>query len=378
MDHATRRGRGIGKSAFLKNQKDAIMADFGEAASKGVAVIFAVYVVPTSSPSCRKFWEFCRLVATAMCEQGIISQAIWRLRAMSEKIPPSVLEQIGGPQQWENTIGCDSWLASKGVDTLFGLNSFVREKLRSCGLNDELADRLATIGGNATQFKNYFLIQRTDSFWRRFGGDLVFGDLVKLFVAAQFSRGLLLIDEVEKIVYHQNLQERRAFVEALRYYMLDNSENARARFYGMLLTIHPGIQELLLPHWNAAGLDRLAPLNQPDAEVATLYFPPLNEKSSLPLVTVYLDHFRINDSLKGRIDPFTRDAVVEALVKSGGVPGRTLSLLNRVVEKAVEVGSTRIDKSLVDSVYQTSEKQAATELDDISNLPPSQVNLSEG
>jgi len=45
MDHATRRGRGIGKSAFLKHQRDRITDDFGWEASKGTALLYAVHVI---------------------------------------------------------------------------------------------------------------------------------------------------------------------------------------------------------------------------------------------------------------------------------------------------------------------------------------------
>lgn len=157
--------------------------------------------------------------------------------------------------------------------------------------------------------------------------------------------------------------------------MLDGSHNARVRFYGMLLTIHPGIQEILLPYWKAAGLDRLAPLNQPDAEDITLYFSPLDQQMSMPLVTVYLDHFRASKAKMGTIHPFAKEAVVEALVKSGGVPGRTLRLLHRVVERAVDLGRTTIDKEVVDLVYQSSEPLAAGELVENESMPKGEVNF---
>lgn len=378
MDHASRRGRGIGKSAFLKHQRDAIMKDLGQAASDDSAVLFAVYIVPTASPPCRKFWEFCRLIALAMCEQGVIARAMWRLRALSGAIPDAVLAKIGEEESWESTIGNDSWLQKEGVEPYFGLSRAVKEALQRAGISEEWVGHFANYGTNVRRFSDQVIGMQTESFWRSSGGDFVFGDLVKLFGAAQFNKGLLLVDEVEKIVYHQNIQERRAFVDALRFYMLDGSYNAQIRFYGMLLTIHPGIQEVLLPHWNAAGLDRLAPLNQPDAEEITLYFPPLNEEMSLPLVTVYLDSFRSSREAVGTIEPFTRGAVVEALVKAGGVPGRTLSLLNRVVEKAVDLGrtkETKIDKDVVDLVYQASERTAAGEVVENEILPSGEVRL---
>jgi hypothetical protein len=99
---------------------------------------------------------------------------------------------------------------------------------------------------------------------------------------------------------------------------------------------------------------------------------------AMPLVKVYLDHFRLNEADKGKIDPFTKEAVIEALVKSGGVPGKTLSLLNRVVEEAVVSGATTIGKEVVAGVYQASERVAAAEVQVSPALPPSPVKLTEG
>src|ERR1019366_5857364 len=98
----------------------------------------------------------------------------------------------------------------KGVNLRDDVERVVHEHLGRSGVTEELADILAAHGASASQFRTYFLAPQTDSFWRKGGGEFVFGDLVKLFTAAQFNRGLLLVDEVEKIVYHQNVQERRS------------------------------------------------------------------------------------------------------------------------------------------------------------------------
>ena len=377
MDHASRRGRGIGKTAFLRHQQEVIMQDLGQEASDGTEVIFAAHVIPTTSPSCRKFWEFCRAVSHALCQQKAIAQAVWRLRALSGKISDQVLDGIGSAGDWEATIGDNSWLASQGVNVLFDLIPAVRRTLLENGIPDDLAHALANHGASPNAFSAEVLARYSDYQWRRIGGSFLFQDLVHLFLAARFTRGLLLIDEVEKMVYHQNAQERRAFVESLRYYVFDGDcENARRRMYGMLLTIHPGIQETLLSHWQAAGLDRLAPLAEPDAQRCTIYFPPLDKALALPLVNVYLNYYRTDDAKRGQIHPFTEDAIAEALLKSGGVPGRTLSLLHRVVEKAVEEESDTIDRESVERAYAASERVEAGELSESGKLPPSRVDLT--
>jgi len=218
-----------------------------------------------------------------------------------------------------------------------------------------------------------------DLIWRKDGGKLIFDYFVKLFKLAQFTKGILFIDEVEKIVYHQNMLEKRNFVESLRYYVFDNSfANAKSNFYGLLLTIHPGVQELLLPHWKAAGLDRLAPIAQPEAKESTIYFDPLKEDMAIPLVTAYLDYFRINDSEKGNITPFTKDAIVEALVKKGGVPGPTLRLLHRIIEYAVNNQKNKITKEIVKIVNETEEHLEPVGVKEEIIPPRPKVDLTDG
>ena len=378
MDHAARRGRGIGKSAFLAHQARRIMQDFGSAASEATSVIFAAHVVPPASPPCRKFWQFCEAIVDTLSDQGVIAQAMWRLRGLCGKIPAAVLERIGDAAHWAETIGNDRWLEQNGVGVQFDLTRHVKTVLQTSGVSEDMALILAEHGASSQGLRYELSREFTDYRWRRDGGRLLFHDLVNFFGAAEFTRGLLLIDEVEKIVFHQNTEERRAFVESLRYYTMDGDcANARARFYGILLTIHPIVQELLLPYWSSAGLDRLVSLAEPGAQHCTVYFPPLDSGMAEPLVTVYLDHYRLDPSYKGTIEPFEREAVIEALVKSGGVPGRTLSLLNRVVDKAAEQKATRISKQFVEEAWAMRERREATEIEESDPLPRSRVQLTE-
>mgnify|MGYP006280050725 CR=1 FL=1 len=375
MDLASPSGRGIGKSAFLKHRRDDIMQDLGERASDEQAVLFAEHIIPPPTPPCRKFWSFCRLTIQALSKK-IIPYATWRLRALSGVLSEEVLDQVGEEEQWENTIGSNAWLKGKGVNVEFELDKAVQRLLRGTGVSEEWATQLARCGASAHAAAGLFE-QLTDYNWRRQAASLLFDELVKFFQAAEFSRGLLLVDELEKVVYHQNAQERRSFVDSLRHYLIDGGcTAARNRFYGMLLTIHPGVQELLLPHWKAAGLDRLAPLAQPDAKRCTLYFDPLNRPQATPLVKVYLDYYRLEEEEKGSVEPFTRDALVEALLKSEGVPGRTLSLLHDVIESAARQGKERIDEEFVNSIYKKREPEPPEQRSDSERPPKPQVDLT--
>lgn len=377
MDYATKRGRGIGKSAFLHHQCERVMSDFGERASEGRGVLLACHVIPP--PDCRKFWQFCRAITECLVNHQVVALALWRLRALSGVIPSNVLEEIGDASEWPTTIGDSKWLESRGVDVLFRLNKAVEGTLVSNGVPSEWAKEMVLSSDTrAPELVGPFL-RSSDFFWRKEGPSVVFGHLVNLFRAAEFTRGLLLVDEFEKVVYPQNTQERRLFVDSLRYYMFDvDVANARSRFWGVLLTIHPGIQEILLPYWKAAGLDRFSPLAGPDAGQATVYFGPLSGSQAVPLVVVYLDHYRLDVSKKGTLEPFTQEAVVEALVQSGGVPGPTLRLLHRVVEQAADLGKSKIDKDLIEVVRRTPERLEASEISDESGTSETRVRLTEG
>lgn len=375
MDAATRSGRGIGKSAFIYNQCSKIMKDFGSEASAGTEVVFAVAVRPM--PKIRKFWEICRSVGDAFVESKIVEKAIWRLRASSGLISDATIQEIVRENDWENTIGSDSWLSQKGVNT-WELNRQVMKVVSEAGVPHQLAHDFAYLLGNVAS--NFDWMSRfSDHHWRRDGAAYIFDHFVRLFRAAGFTRGLLLTDEVEKFVYYQNTEERRNFAESLRYYSFDsNVANSKYSFYGILLTIHPLIQELLIPHWRATGLDRFSPLSEPNTKESTIYFHPLTEPMVKPLVKVYLDAYRTPGSGELEIEPFKDDALAEALIKSKGVPGEMLRLLHHVTNFAAENGKTSIDKQTIIEVSSSQTYIDETEDSSAEELPPpTEVDLTE-
>ena len=373
MDYATKRGRGIGKTAFLNYQRQQIMKDLGNALSGGSQVIFAIHILPEAGRQ-RKFWQLAKLIAETFNEQDIIAHSIWRMRVFSGVIPDDVLQEIG--QEPQNTIGNDQWLAERKINVTFDLNRCVQRKLETAGIRADIAELLAHFGHSSNLFGRNFLSHQTDYRWRNDGGAIVFDNFVRLFLAAGFTRGILLIDEVEKIVTPQNTLERRTFVDSLRYFFIDgNCENARQSFYGLLLTIHPHLQELLLPHWEAAGLDRFCAIGRELASEYTVYFKPLTQESAVPLVICYLDRFRTNNELKGKLVPFENAAIEEALVRSGGVPGPMLRLLFFSIEKAIHSQWTSIGAEEIKKVMQEQPPEIPGEIDRDEALPDAKIDL---
>lgn len=377
MDYATRRGRGIGKTAFLYHQCKRIMRDLGDQLSEGTQVIFASYVLPPAGGKYRKFWQFSRILTDALVTQEIIARAMWRLRAFSGFIPDEVLSKVGTEPQ--KTIGDNNWLEDQGISVMWDLDPSIRTQLKGLGIREDLVKALNNFGHSATNFRRHYFDTLSDYYWRRDEGQLLFDDLVKVFTAAGFTKGLILVDEMEKIIPYQNTEERRAFTEALRYFFIDGQcENARLAFYGLLLTIHPYLQELLNPHWEASGLDRFAALSRELAAEYTVYFEPLTEGTAIPLAKAYLDESRISDDQKGTLEPFDADALEEALMLTGRVPGRFLTLLNNSIEKAIHEEWQTIGADHIRKVAQARAPKESDQNEALEALPPTQVDLLSG
>ena len=371
MDNATHRGRSTGKSAFLYHQCKRTESDWGKKVTNGAYVLFASYIQPQAQT--RKFWEFSKLIATTLNEQEIIAKAIWRIRYLYGGLPTDILSQVDDPKK---TIGNDEWLKTYNIDLSYKMRNVLVTEGR---LDADSAVQLGFFGNDASKLEETFFSHTDDTYWRKHGNEFTFNTLVKLFRLAQIDYGLLLIDEVEKIVSYQNKSERREFADSLRYFIFDgNCESARSSFYSILLTIHPYVQELLLPHWESSGIDRFAALSKELAENYTIYFRPIEKELAEDLVKVYLDHYRLEDS--GNCDklfPFDQEAIMEAMVYTKGVPGPFLTFLHNLVEFATNEKYDNISRKSVTYFVESSKapKPSDFEEDEKIMLPKSSVDL---
>lgn len=344
MDRAAGVGRGIGKSAFLLHQRDRIMADLGETVSGGAAVLVAAYVIPDVGGRTRKFWQFTRQIAHALNGGQCIAWALWRLRGEHLAVMGTDLAEVDLADLGV-TLGDDRWLLRQGVDVTGVLRPQLERALSEQGISEEVAQALAAAGTPA-DVAHHLLRHWGDTRWRTQGDHFVFNELPRLFHAAGITRAIILVDEVERIVGPQNSQERRAFVDDLRRCFVDGPfESVYTHCYRVLLTLHPYLQELWTPHWNAAGLERVCPLSGPLVPDYTVYFEPLKgPDDAVELAAAYLAYpdFRLDRGGPDDIRPFDRSAVIEAASLSGGVPGLTLALLRAALEWAVRDGWSTI------------------------------------
>jgi hypothetical protein len=357
MDHASRQGRGIGKTSFLNYQLNRVNQDLGDFVSKGAEVLFAIYCSPIPGENYKKFYSFSRLVVKALIDQNILATALCRIRVLSNLIPSKILKEVND-QNLLSTVGNSKWLQDKAIDNKlshefdeYHLNMGVKRILEEEGINNKFAERFARFGTSNTEISKYYFDELKEMDWRRFGNSFLFNDLVLLLQAAGFTKGIILFDETEKIIQPQNSQDRRSFCEELRYWFIDgDNTNASTSFFNILLVIHPYIQELLNPHWSASGLERFSSLGGHFDDQSTIFFRPIKEQQAIPLAIEYMDRSRLDVTMFKSVVPFDNASLETALIKSFNVPGKFLSFLHQLVEKAVENGWDKIDKQKVEQL----------------------------
>jgi hypothetical protein len=128
--------------------------------------------------------------------------------------------------------------------------------------------------------------------------------------------------------------------------------------------IHPYLQELLLPHWDAAGLNRVASIGGELEKKYTILFNPVNGPIAVQLAKKYIENFRIsgNDSVSD-IYPFTEDALLKAHKYEQGIPGRYLQLLYQAIEVGIENDWDVIDDNKIEIVLSKKSAQQSISLE---------------
>lgn len=374
MDYAAYKGRGIGKTAFLNHMKNSINSDLGDAISNGDSVLYAVYVSPSADKRNRTLSDVAHSIFTSMHKEGLFLTVFCRLRALSGYLD-NVIDDTVDESNYEDTIANDTWLKERGVD-LSGVNAFVIEELVKAGLTDDFSN---LFGGNYQTFMSLLEDNKNDFFWKKQGLSFFFDNIEKLLKAAMFTNCIILLDEAEKMIQYQSSNERRALCDNLRFYFIDGScSNANDGFFKIVLTIHPNSQELLMPHWAAAGLDRFCSLGGDTSSENSIFFKPMSNDSMMinELAEIYLQKSRIDPS-NNTICPFTQEAISYAMEKSDRIPGRFLKMLYLMIEKAVQYGWKEIDKDKVDMAWQENNKyysQMSNVIDE-SPLPQTKIEL---
>lgn len=373
MDYAAYKGRGIGKTAFLNHMKKSINDDLGESISNGESVLYAIYVSPSADNRNRTLSDVAHSIFTAMHKEGLFLTVFCRLRALSGLLD-GVIDDSIDETNYAETIANDQWLKERRID-VSKVNAFVSNVLIEAGLEENTSN---VFGGNYQSFMSLLDEKRGEFFWKKDGLVFLFDKIERLLKAAMFTNCIILLDEAEKMIQYQSSNERRAFCDNLRFYFIDGiCSNAIDGLFKIVLTIHPNSQELLMPHWAAAGLDRFCSLGGDYSSENTIFFKPVSDNSLMVrnLAEIYIRESRIEKTGVSKL--FTEDAIDYAMEKSDRIPGRFLKMLYLLVEKAVQNHWEVIDKEQVDLAWKEGNKiySPGSTSSDASPLPLTKVNI---
>lgn len=353
MDYAAYKGRGIGKTAFLNYVKNQINHDLGFKITDERDVLYAIYVTPSPDKRERSMSLIARNIYNSMMSSDLFLIVFSRLRAFSGIIPDDVLDEVS--DNYRETIAKDEWLRKKGIN-IDKLNKIVSDTLGRIGIEVRFDSGVLMPRNSFDVFMETIRIEQSDYFWKNCGCDFLFNTLVRLLKETFFNHIIILLDEVEKIVTYQNFAERHAFCDSLRNFFIDGvSLNAIEGFYKILLTIHPNSQELLMPHWSAAGLNRFSELGGTSANQNTIFFQPIKntDDMAVKLAQTYINYAREEGS-KSSISPFTEEALSEAMLKAGNIPGLFLKYMYMAIEKDIELSWDTIGKKEISLLWTNS------------------------
>jgi len=370
------RVRGIGKTAFLNRQRQRVMTDLGRTLSGRQDYLFAAHLFPPGGTNSRKFWQFARLVIGVLNEQEVMAELLWLLRAFSGCIPDPILDQAN---DLPTTLGNDDWLRQQGVAVDRDLVPTVSRKLVEAGVGEELAEALAKHGHAADRFRLEFLRTISDYRWRQIAGPWLTDDFVAAFRSAGFHRGLVFVDDFEKIVLGQNTAERRTFADDIRYSFVEGPTlAARTKFYSLLWVIHPLVEEILIRHWNAAGLDRFCALTGDMAPACRIEFHPLSAADAELLVAEYIGAARRTHVNDDALWPFSPAAIAATFQIARQLPGHLLSWLNLAVEKAADDGWPDLSEERLVEFARTHPPRLLEERAEAQPLPAPEADLRAG
>ena len=371
-------GRGNGKSAFLVHLAREINADYGLRTSNELNKTFAIYLKAKSGGENSKFWQVTKDILEDICNRGIIEDCLLVIRY-------KVLEQNGWLEKVEKELVAEedfvklndnTWLTNRIDFPIF--HAKFKGKLRDFGIDDLLLKEISYRSDQASSKIKIMLESKPDSWLKKEVNNILFDNLVRIFVLADFNGAYILIDEFEKIAEFQKPNERIEFAHELRQKILESSqESGLGDFFMYILTMHPGTQRLILEAWERSGINARSPLPSEDIvkQNHVILFDDIKKSDIKHLLAVYLSFYRIDESnsAKSEIYPFTMDAInlISELVKFNAA--KILKFSHLLIRKLAKSDAEIIDQDFV-TRFISSEKSNPIERIDSPDFLEQEVN----
>ncbi|WNB16903.1 hypothetical protein [Marivirga arenosa] len=349
-------GRGNGKSAFLVNIDKDINQDFGDSTSNSLNKTFSVYIKAKAGQT-SKFWQLSELIITEICKKNIFEDCLITLRYKVLKngndFDTSFLDDLNTEADFRNLLD-NNFLLNNKVD-FSKFNTQLKKYLIDLGVHHELASSLSYMSSEASRTVFETTVNKPDSWKKKELNRILFDELVRIFLAADFNGSYILLDEFEKIVDYQKPSERIEFAYEIRQNLLEsNLQGAIHGFFILLLTIHPGTQRLLLEGWEKAGLNARSPLPSDDLMESphVVAFDDIKKQDIRALMEVYLNYYRIEKNIVDLevLSPFTEDAIDLIAKISKFNAARILKFAHIALNELTTSDREKIDQTFVSNL----------------------------
>ena len=352
------RGRGMGKTALLRYFQHRINTDWGASEFSGQFSAVVIYVAFPSQVDRRYMEQLALSALVDICKSGVLeaSRAALRFHNLTEEQATAVADNGDGSSSVENVLA-DSVLRANNISPE-ALDDQVEKQLKEGGVQTAPARALAR-----GEFENYLRSLRKDGnlvpFYvphdtkiLEYSRTLLFNDMVEYLRVAGFAGGYLFIDDIENLVDQMTRRHRIEFAKEFGLCTIrPGYANTAHNFFSCVLTTHQQASVGLSQAWADAGLSAIARLDPASPNSVELPLP--SEDQAREIIVAHLDYYRLDESEKGTIKPFTEDGI-NALLRNRQNPRVLLSNAATVLNHATQERLTVIDEDAVKAAMDSS------------------------
>lgn len=350
--------RGQGKSVFLYN----LVRMIGRQREQGEDAL-AVYLRPSIRET-RRFWQILRQIIEQLArpieptsERTQLEETDSALRARAlvsllsaEQLdelaalePLAAQELLGDSGRIEHELGVPARHLATTITQLL-------HEVSGSTLNPIFAELISESGGSLASVWHK-LAGWSEIRWARDGAAVFLDGIAVALIAAGFMRLFIFLDDYERIYLYQNSADRSAFLDTLRYALFDAPTFAtRQRLLRIVTFFHPSTIKNIADLWLRTGIDRLCPLDGPDAERCSIALRGLHAEQLRQLLIFYLDHARAggnDDPRRGMLEPFTDTAVQTLIEREQYIAGRVLAGAFAALDAAQRDKRSEVDAELI-------------------------------
>jgi hypothetical protein len=370
-------GRGNGKTTFAINLLKNINKNYCLDISEGVNKCFGLYIMPAPGGKTKSFVSLLDLIFNSIVESKIIEYTIaaLRLEAILKFIPDFTdSHMFQNEETLINQLNDEDWVANKNlnrheiIEKIFELNPLL----------NRISSEFPIHRGRYALFQKSFLSKsEIVDYYKSLKNpslkiELIFDDLVNLFLAGGFNGSYIFIDDFERIPDFQSDRQKRDFALEIRTCFYDGiSTNAKLGFFNLILMLHAGVPALMQKAWGDTGMEQRSPINSiSEQSNHVVFFDKLNKNHAKLLIQKYLSEYRIKEETN-TLNPFTEEAITKIGEMNEYNAARILRDSYLLLEIAAKEGIESIDEDFVIKIKKEKEdleEETTSKIEDLKSV----------